>query len=142
MVRRLPLVPDSPKRDWYVWRDDLPGGRPPNNWVASFAPEPTWTHDPATDQSYLHLFLPEQPDLNWSNPEVVEAMHDVLRFWLDRGVDGFRADVVHCIGKDPSLPDDPPEVAGLPHRSCTTSRSPTTCCAASATSSTATRASA
>jgi alpha-glucosidase len=106
---------DSPKRDWYVWRDQLPGGKPPNNWVASFAPEPTWTHDPATDQSYLHLFLPGQPDLNWGNPEVEAAMHDVLRFWLDRGVDGFRADVVHCIGKDPSLPDDPPEVAGLPH---------------------------
>jgi alpha-glucosidase len=106
---------DAPKRDWYVWRDQRPGGKPPNNWVASFAPEPTWTHDPATDQSYLHLFLPGQPDLNWGNPEVEAAMHDVLRFWLDRGVDGFRADVVHCIGKDPSLPDDPPELAGLPH---------------------------
>jgi glycosidase len=58
-------------------------------------------------QYYLHLFLPQQPDLNWANPEVEAAMHDVLRFWLDRGVDGFRADVVHLIGKDPAYPDDP-----------------------------------
>jgi alpha-glucosidase len=64
---------------------------------------------------YLHLFLPQQPDLNWEHPEVVAAMHDTLRFWLDRGVDGFRADVVHALGKDPALPDNPPEVAAIPH---------------------------
>ena len=69
----------------------------------------------ATGQYYLHCFLPEQPDLDWSNPEVAAAMHDVLRFWLDRGIDGFRVDVVHCLGKDPALPDDPPDLAGIPH---------------------------
>ena len=98
---------DSPKRDWYLWRDGTPDGGPPNNWPAAFGGGPAWTWDDATGQWYLHIFLPEQPDLNWDNPEVVAAMHDVLRFWLDRGVDGFRADVVHLIGKDPALPDIP-----------------------------------
>ena len=69
----------------------------------------------ATEQWYLHQFLPEQPDLNWDNPEVVEAMHDVMRFWLDRGVDGFRIDVVHCIGRDPAFPDDEPPWSEIPH---------------------------
>ncbi len=106
---------DDPKRSWYVWRDGTPDV-PPNNWRAAFARDaPAWTWDDATGQWYLHLFLPEQPDLNWENPEVVEAMHDVMRFWLDRGVDGFRVDVVHGIGKDPALPDDPPDAAGMPH---------------------------
>jgi alpha-glucosidase len=105
---------DDPQRDWYIWRDGTPD-TPPNNWIAAFAPVPAWTWDEATGQWYLHQFLPQQPDLNWANPEVVEAMHDVMRFWLDRGVDGFRIDVVHGIGKDPALPDDPPELAGLPH---------------------------
>ena len=94
----------SPMRDWYVWRDGSPD-RPPNNWRAAFSEGPTWTWDEATSQWYLHLFLPQQPDLDWENPDVVSAMHDTLRFWLDRGVDGFRMDVVHCIGKDPALPD-------------------------------------
>jgi alpha-glucosidase len=100
---------DSPKRDWYRWHDGK-GGRariPPNNWPAAFGGGPAWTWDERTEQWYLHTFLPQQPDLNWDNPDVVEAMHDVLRFWLDRGVDGFRADVVHLIGKDPALPDIP-----------------------------------
>ena len=110
--------PASPKRDWYVWRDSGPDGGPPNNWRAAFSDAPAWTFDPASGQWYLHLFLPEQPDLNWGNPEVVEAMHGTLRFWLDRGVDGFRADVIHAIGKDPALPDDPPELrAEFPHAS-------------------------
>jgi alpha-glucosidase len=104
----------DPMRDWYVWRDGTPE-EPPNNWVAAFAPVPAWTWDEATGQWYLHQFLPEQPDLNWDNPEVVAAMHGVMRFWLDRGVDGFRVDVVHGIGKAPGLPDDPPEAGGLPH---------------------------
>ena len=106
---------DDPKRDWYVWRDPAADGGPPNNWVAAFSPVPAWTFDEATGQYYLHQFLAEQPDLNWANPEVEAAMHDVLRFWLDRGVDGFRVDVVHGIGKDPDLADDPAELAGLPH---------------------------
>ena len=104
---------DSAKRSWYVWRDGSPD-RPPNNWRAAFREGPSWTWDAATRQWYLHLFLPEQPDLNWANPAVVAAMHDTLRFWLDRGVDGFRMDVVHCIGKDPALPDAPEELARLP----------------------------
>ena len=99
----------SPKRDWYVWRDQ------PNNWRAAFG-GPAWTFDDATGQWYLHLFLPQQPDLEWQNPEVVEAMHDVLRFWLDRGVDGFRVDVAHGLGKDPALADDPPDLE-VPHSS-------------------------
>jgi alpha-glucosidase len=105
----------SPRRDWYVWRDPAPDGGPPNNWVAAFVGGPAWTFDEASGQYYLHLFLPEQPDLNWGEPAVVDAMHDVARFWLDRGVDGFRVDVVHCIGKDPALPDDPPEYLPIPH---------------------------
>jgi alpha-glucosidase len=106
----------SPKRGWYVWRDPKPDGGPPNDWMAAFPLDTrAWTLDPATGQYYLHLFLPEQPDLDWSNHEVVAAMHDVLRFWLDRGVDGFRVDVVHAIGKDPALPDEPPDRRGIPH---------------------------
>jgi alpha-glucosidase len=105
---------DDPTRDWYIWRDGT-RDEPPNNWMAAFSPVPAWTWDDATGQWYLHQFLPQQPDLNWDNPEVVEAMHDVMRFWLDRGVDGFRIDVVHGVGKAPGLPDDPPDMAGIPH---------------------------
>ncbi|MBK9178170.1 MAG: DUF3459 domain-containing protein [Acidimicrobiales bacterium] len=108
--------PTSARRDWYVWRDPAPDGSVPNNWVAAFMDgAPAWTLDEASGQYYLHLFLPQQPDLDWSNPQVVAAMHDTLRFWLDRGVDGFRADVIHAIGKDPALADDPPELIPIPH---------------------------
>jgi len=99
---------DSPKRAWYIWRDR------PNNWRAAIEGGSAWTLDEPTDQYYLHFFLPEQPDLNWTEPQVVEAMHRTLRFWLDRGVDGFRIDAVHCIGKDPGFADDPRCFAGLP----------------------------
>ena len=98
---------DSERRDWYVWRDPAPDGGPPNNWRAEFGDMPAWTFDETTGQYYLHLFLPEQPDLNWHHPEVEAAMLDTLRFWLDRGVDGFRADVINLIGKDPALLDLP-----------------------------------
>jgi alpha-glucosidase len=102
---------DDPRRDWYVWRDPAPDGGPPNNWVEHFDhTSSAWTLDEATGQYYLHQFLPQQPDLNWDHPEVREAMHDVLRFWKQRGIDGFRADVVHLIGKDLTFPDDPPEM--------------------------------
>src|SRR5262249_19069387 len=97
----------SRKRDWYVWRDPAPGGGPPNNWAAMFG-GPAWELDQLTNQYYLHSFLKEQPDLNWRNPEVEAAMHGVMRFWLDRGVDGFRIDVIHRIAKDPELRDNPP----------------------------------
>ena len=106
---------DSPKRDWYVWRDPAPDGGPPNNWIETWGGGPAWTYDEASGQYYLRLFLPEQPDLNWENPEVRAAMADVVRFWLDRGVDGFRIDVVHALGKDPALPDDPAELIPIPH---------------------------
>jgi alpha-glucosidase len=104
----------SERRDWYIWRDPPPGGGLPNNWRAAFLGIPAWTLDETSGQYYLHSFLPEQPDLNWANPEVRKAMHGVLRFWLDRGVDGFRADVVHNIGKDPTLADLSPELARIP----------------------------
>jgi alpha-glucosidase len=95
----------NPKRDWYIWRDPAPDGGPPNNWIGAFLEGSAWTLDEATGQYYLHLFLPEQPDLNWRNPEVIEAMHDTLRFWLDRGVDGFRMDVIMGIVKRADLAD-------------------------------------
>ena len=95
---------DNPKRSWYVWR---PGDAPPNGWIAAFGDQvPAWTRDDATGEWYLHSFLAEQPDLNWDEPAVEAAMHDVLRFWLRRGVDGFRIDVAHAIGKDPELRDN------------------------------------
>ncbi|OVZ58832.1 alpha-amylase [Pigmentiphaga sp. NML080357] len=98
----------SPKRDWYIWRDE------PNDWRAALGAGSAWTWDEKTGQYYLHFFLPQQPDLNWRNPEVVEAMHGVLRFWLDRGIDGFRIDVAHCTGKDPAFADHPRCLAGEP----------------------------
>ena len=98
---------DSPRRDWYVWRDPKPDGALPNNWISMFA-GPAWEWDPATQQYFLHTFLAEQPDLNWRNPATRGAMFDVARFWLDRGVDGFRIDVAPMVMKDPELRDNPP----------------------------------
>ncbi len=98
---------EDPHRDWYVWRDPKPDGSPPNNWLSVFG-GPAWTLDPRTGQYYLHSFLAEQPDLNWRSPELRRAMLDTLRFWLERGVDGFRIDVAHYILKDPELRDNPP----------------------------------
>jgi alpha-glucosidase len=97
----------SEKRDFYVWADPKPDGSPPNNWLSVFG-GPAWTLDPTTGQYYLHSFLKEQPDLNWRNPRVKAEMLDVLRFWLDRGVDGFRLDAVLFAMKDPLLRDNPP----------------------------------
>jgi alpha-glucosidase len=98
---------DNPKRDWYIWRDPSPDGGPPNNWISDFGGS-AWTWDEATGQYYLRAFLPQQPDLNWRNPELKAAMLDVLRFWFDRGVDGFRVDVLWHIFKAEGLPDNPP----------------------------------
>ena len=99
---------DNPKRHWYIWGDSRPDGSPPNNWSSAFRRVGSaWTFDPATEQWYLHSFLPQQPDLNWWNPELRQAMDGVMRFWLDRGVDGFRIDVVHRLSKDPELRDNP-----------------------------------
>jgi alpha-glucosidase len=104
---------ESPKRDWYVWSDGDGAGGPPNDWESEFAAVgPAWTFDEATRQWYLHSFMAEQPDLNWDNPEVEAAMHDVLRFWLDRGVDGFRIDALQRLAHDPRLRSN----AGRPRR--------------------------
>ncbi len=97
---------DNPQRDWYIWRDPKPGGEPPNNW-GSFFGGPAWTYDPHTSQYYLHQFCKEQPELNWRNPEVRAAMMDTLRFWMERGVDGFRMDVIGLVIKDKELRDNP-----------------------------------
>ncbi|CCH87834.1 alpha-glucosidase [Modestobacter italicus] len=95
---------DDPRRDWYVWRDGAPDGGPPNDWRSEFgAVGPAWTRDDRTGQWYLHSYTPQQPDLNWDDPEVEAAMHDVVRFWLDRGVDGLRIDALQRLGKDPEL---------------------------------------
>jgi alpha-glucosidase len=121
----------DPKRDWYVWADPKPDGSPPNNWLSMLGgssggaarawkrgegqrPSPlrpadsSWEWDSATSQYYLHSFLKQQPDLNWRNPDVVAAMFEVLRFWMARGVDGFRIDVANFLMKDPQLRDNPP----------------------------------
>lgn len=97
----------SPRRDWYIWRDAKPDGSPPNNWISDFGGS-AWTWDEATGQYYLRAFLPQQPDLNWRNPELKAEMLDVLRFWFERGVDGFRIDVLWHIIKAEGLPDNPP----------------------------------
>ena len=97
---------DSAKRDWYIWRDPRPDGGPPNNWLSCFGGS-AWEYDEDTEQYYYHAFLREQPDLNWRNPLVVEAMLGVLRFWLERGVDGFRVDVLWHLIKDERYRDNP-----------------------------------
>ncbi|GLS04619.1 alpha-amylase [Chitiniphilus shinanonensis] len=100
---------DNPKHDWYIWRDPAPDGGPPNNWLSSFGGS-GWQYDAARGQYYYHAFLKEQPDLNWRNPAVQDAMLDAMRFWLDRGVDGFRIDVIWHLIKDEDFrhnPDNP-----------------------------------
>ena len=93
---------EAPRRDWYIWRDPAPDGGPPNDWQSAFGGSAWEWHEP-TGQYYFHSFLKEQPDLDWSNPDVRSAMADVLRFWLERGVDGFRIDVVWLLGKGPEI---------------------------------------
>jgi alpha-glucosidase len=97
---------DAEHRDWYVWRDSGPDGGPPNNWVSNFG-GPAWTYHEPTDQWWMHLFLPEQPDLNWANAGVRDAFDDILRFWLELGVDGFRIDVAHSLVEHPEFLDNP-----------------------------------
>jgi alpha-glucosidase len=97
---------DNPKRDWYLWRDAAPGGGLPNNWMSNFG-GPGWTWDESTRQFYYHSFLSQQPDLNWRNPDVKAAIFDALRFWLDKGVDGFRMDVLWLLVKDVEFRDNP-----------------------------------
>ena len=92
---------DNPYHDYYIWKDEVP-----NNWGSSFGGS-TWEYVPEVGQYYLHLFAKEQPDLNWDNPKVRQEVYDILRFWLDKGIDGFRMDVITLISKDPAYPDGP-----------------------------------
>ncbi len=108
------------KRDWYLWHDPAPDGGPPNNWLSHFGGS-AWEWDAHTGQYYYHSFLKNQPDLNWRHPEVIAAMHDVLRFWLKRGVDGFRVDVLWLLIKDDQWRDNPanPDYRpGMPPQQC------------------------
>jgi len=98
---------DNPKRDWYLWRAAAADGGPPNNWMSNFGGS-AWTWDEVTQQYYYHSFLKEQPDLNWRNPEVKAAAFDAMRFWLDKGVDGFRMDVLWLLIKDDQFRSNPP----------------------------------
>ncbi len=107
---------DNPKRDWYLWRDPAPDGGPPNNWLSHFGGG-GWEWDEETGQYYYHGFLKEQPDLNWRNPDVRRAMHENLRFWLRRGVDGFRVDVIWLLIKDDQFRDNPPNPDWRPGQS-------------------------
>jgi alpha-glucosidase len=110
---------DNPKWDWYIWADPAPDGGPPNNWLSYFG-GPAWTFDQTTGQYYLHQFVSQQPELNYRHPDVLPAMQDVMRFWLDKGVDGFRVDVIWLMMKDELLRDEPanPEWDGVdPHAS-------------------------
>jgi alpha-glucosidase len=96
----------SPKRDWYIWKDGRPGQRPPSNWLSEFGGT-GWEYDRATGQFYYHTFLKDQPDLNWRNPQVRGAIHDAMRFWFRRGIDGFRVDAVWYVIKDDQFRDNP-----------------------------------
>ena len=111
----------NPKRDWYIWRDGRDGG-PPNNWASCFGGS-AWEFDPVTGQYYYHYFFKQQPDLDWRNPEVRQAMFDAARFWLDLGVDGFRLDAIGTLLEDPALRDHRSElsVAELCYARCTAS---------------------
>lgn len=104
---------DNPRRNWYLWRDPAPDGGPPNNWRSNFGGS-GWEFDATTGQYYYHAFLKEQPDLNWRNPDVRKAMYEILRYWLDRGVDGFRVDVLWLLIKDDEFRDNPPNPAWQP----------------------------
>lgn len=105
---------DNPKRDWYIWSDPKPDGSLPNNWLSVFGGS-GWEWDEPTQQYYYHAFLKEQPDLNWRNPAVQEAMFSVMRFWLDKGVDGFRVDVMWHMVKDARFRDNPVNPNYQPH---------------------------
>jgi oligo-1,6-glucosidase len=94
---------NNPKRNWYIWKDPK-DGRPPNNWRSYFAPSP-WTYDETSDQYYFHSFAKEQPDLNWENPDVRQEIYRIMKFWLDKGIDGFRMDVINLLAKKQGYPD-------------------------------------
>jgi alpha-glucosidase len=103
----------NPKRDWYVWHDPAPDGGPPTNWQSIFGGS-TWEYDKATNQYFYHIFLPQQPDVNWANPDLKKAMYNVMRFWLRHGASGFRLDATPYLFEDPNWPNDPDVKAGRP----------------------------
>jgi len=106
---------DNPKRDWYIWKDGK-DGKEPNNWESIFSGS-AWKYDEETDQYFMHIFSARQPDLNWENKDVRDALHDMVNWWLDKGIDGFRVDAISHIKKRPGFPDmDNPE--GLEYVSC------------------------
>lgn len=98
---------DNPYSDYYIWKDPKPDGSAPNNWGSIFGAGPAWKYVPARKQYYLHIFSAQQPDLNWENPALREKLFDAMRFWLDKGIDGFRLDSISLISKDPAFPNDP-----------------------------------
>jgi oligo-1,6-glucosidase len=102
---------DNPKRKWFHWQKGKigPDGEklPPNNWKSVFGAGSAWEYDELTDEWYLHLFVTQQPDLNWEEVEVREAVYDVMRFWMDKGIDGWRMDVINLISKIQGYPDAP-----------------------------------
>jgi alpha-glucosidase len=106
---------ENSKRDWYLWRDPRPDGGAPNNWMSEFGGS-AWAYDTGTRQYYYHAFLAQQPDLNWRNPAVRAAIYDVMRFWLRKGVDGFRVDVIWHLIKDEQFRDNPPNPGFRPNR--------------------------
>jgi alpha-glucosidase len=97
---------DNRKRDWYLWREPSADGTAPNNWISGFGGS-AWSYDAGTKQYYYHAFLAQQPDLNWRNPAVRQAIYDVMRFWFRKGVDGFRVDVLWHLVKDAEFRDNP-----------------------------------
>ncbi len=112
-------------RDWYIWRDGKGPGQPPNNWTSTFGGS-AWKFDPTTNQYYYHYFYAEQPDLNWRNPAVKDAMFDVTRWWYKRGVSGFRLDAVDTLFEDPNLKDNPLKPAERMHSAIPSNRRFTT----------------
>jgi len=108
---------DNPFRDYYIWKDPRENGAPPNRWESSFS-GPAWTYDEASGQYYLHLFAEKQPDLNWENEEMRQKLYEMMRWWRDKGVDGFRFDVINLISKDPSYPEGEELGNGLTSHTC------------------------
>ena len=102
---------DNPYRDYYIWRPAKEDGSLPNNWGSCFS-GPAWEYDKTTDMYFLHLFSKKQPDLNWDNPAVRQDVFDMMNWWLKKGVDGFRMDVISLISKEPGLPDKEPGING------------------------------
>ncbi len=128
LVRGKPGQPRQPRADWYVWHDPKPDGSPPNNWQSVFG-GPAWTWDARRRQYYMHNFLKEQPQVNGHHPAVQQAFLDVARFWLERGIDGFRIDAINFMMFDPGFRDNPPAPLddGIPRtRRSITSSTPTT----------------